>query len=91
MTDQVIGFKVGADLWNGKALGALGAGDIANFTYDGTKYCSDAISGVDCTVTPPTTYDPYDFTLVRAVRASLIARTTPKTDTTLHCVLERLR
>jgi prepilin-type N-terminal cleavage/methylation domain-containing protein len=84
VTDQVIGFKVGADLWNGKALGVTGAGDIANFTYDGTKYCSDAISGVDCTAAFPSAYDPYDFTLVRAVRVSLIARTTPKTDTTLH-------
>jgi prepilin-type N-terminal cleavage/methylation domain-containing protein len=86
VTDQVIGFKVGADLWNGKALGVVGAGDIANFTYDGTKYCSDAIAGVDCTVASPSQYDPYDFTLVRAVRVSLIGRTTPRADATLHTV-----
>jgi prepilin-type N-terminal cleavage/methylation domain-containing protein len=86
VTDQVIGFKVGADLWNGKAIGTAGAGDITNFTYDGTKYCSDAISGADCTAASPNPLDPYDFTLVRAVRVSLIARTTPRSDTTLHTV-----
>ena len=81
VSDQVIGFKVGADLWNGKALGGT---DIANYIYNGAHYCSDAITGVDCTVTPPAQYDPYDFTLVRAVRVSLIGRTTPRTDPTLH-------
>jgi prepilin-type N-terminal cleavage/methylation domain-containing protein len=85
VTDQVIGFKVGADLWNGKS--AITGTDIANFNYNGATYCSDAISGVDCTAVSPLPLDPYDFTLVRAVRVSLIARTTPRSDATLHTVL----
>jgi hypothetical protein len=85
VTDQVIGFKVGADLWNGRPVGATGT-DIANYNYKGTTYCTDAIAGVDCTANPPAAYDPYDFTLVRAVRVSLIGRTTPNTDKTVHTV-----
>ena len=84
VTDQVIGFKVGADLWNGKSV-TTGT-DIANFNYNGSTYCSDAMSGVDCTITPPAAYDPYDFTLVRAVRVSVIGRTTPQSDKTIHSV-----
>jgi hypothetical protein len=83
VTDQVIGFKVGADLWNGRPVGATGT-DIANYNYNGSTYCSDAIAGVDCTAAPPSQYDPYDFTLVRAVRVSLIGRMTPGSDQTLH-------
>jgi len=74
VTDQLIGFKVGADLWNAKNASAT---DIANYIYNGAQYCSDAQAGVDCTVSPPVAYDPYDFTLVRAVRVSLIGRTNP--------------
>ncbi|HYM07655.1 MAG TPA: prepilin-type N-terminal cleavage/methylation domain-containing protein [Terriglobales bacterium] len=84
VTDQVVGFKVGADLWNGKSIAA--GTDIARFNYDGSTYCSDAITGVDCTTNPPAQYDPYDFTLVRAVRVSLIGRTTPNSDQTVHTV-----
>jgi prepilin-type N-terminal cleavage/methylation domain-containing protein len=84
VTDQVIGFKVGADLWNGKS--PTTGTDIANYNYNGATYCSDAISGVDCTTISPLPLDPYDFTLVRAVRVSLIARTTPRSDATLHTV-----
>ncbi len=89
VADQIIGFKVGADLWNNKQANAT---DIANYIYNAAHYCSDSIQTsagppptyVDCTVNPPALYDPYDFTLVRAVRVSLIGRTTPRMDPTLH-------
>ncbi len=80
VTDQVIGFKVGADLWNADQGGTT---DIANYIYNGAHYCRDSISGGDCTVTPPAQYDPYDFTLIRAVRVSLVGRTAPRSDHTL--------
>ena len=80
VTDQVIGFKVGAALWDNAQTGAT---DIANYFYDASKYCSDAIGGADCTTTPPPSNDPYDFTLIRSIRVSMIARTTPQTDATL--------
>lgn len=81
VTDQVISFKVGADLWNNKQTNAT---DLANYIYNAAHYCSDAITGVDCTATPPSQYDPNDFTLVRAVRASLIGRTPPRSDPTIQ-------
>lgn len=91
VTDQVIGFKVGADLWNGRSTTA--GNDIANFYYDASQYCSDAVTGVTCTLAdgttaPPGTYtpDPYDYVLVRAVRVSVIARTAPQSDKTVHSV-----
>jgi prepilin-type N-terminal cleavage/methylation domain-containing protein len=91
VTDQVIGFKVGADIWNGKSLTT--GNDIANFYYDASEYCSDALTGVTCTAADgttaaPGTYtpDPYDYVLVRAVRVSVIARTAPQSDKTVHSV-----
>ncbi len=80
VTDQVIGFKVGAALWDNDPTNAT---DIANYFYDGSKYCTDAIAGADCTATPPPANDPYDFTLVRSIRVSMVARTTPQVDQTL--------
>jgi prepilin-type N-terminal cleavage/methylation domain-containing protein len=88
LTDQVIGFKVGAALWNNKLANAT---DLANYIFDPTRYCSDAIQTsvgppptyVDCTVNPPAAYDPYDYTLVRSMRISMIARTAPAADMSL--------
>ncbi len=81
LADQVIGFKVGASLWDNAQNGAT---DIANYFYNAAKYCSDAVTGADCTTTPPPANDPYDFTLLRSVRISMIARTAPNSDQTLH-------
>lgn len=81
LVDQVIGFKVGAALWDSAQAGAT---DIANYFYDSSKYCSDAIGGADCTTSPPPQNDPYDFTLIRSVRISMIARTVPQVDQTLR-------
>jgi prepilin-type N-terminal cleavage/methylation domain-containing protein len=85
LADQVIGFKVGAILWDNYQTNAT---DDANFFYDASKYCSDAIAGADCSTTPPPANDPYDFTLIRAIRVSMVARTTPNADVV---VLRNLR
>jgi prepilin-type N-terminal cleavage/methylation domain-containing protein len=88
LSDQVIGFKVGAALWDNAQANAT---DIANYYFDPTKYCSDAIVAsagppptyVDCTQTPPAAYDPYDYALIRAIRISMIGRTRPSGDLSL--------
>lgn len=81
IVDQVVGFKVGASLWDSAQSGAT---DIANYFYDSSKYCSDAVGGADCSTSPPPQNDPYDFTLVRSIRISMIVRTTPQLDQTLR-------
>lgn len=81
LTDQVIGFKVGASLWDSAQNGAT---DIANYFYNAADYCSDAISGADCTTTPPPANDPYDFTLLRSLRISMVGRTAPNSDLSLR-------
>ncbi len=58
MMDQVIGFRVGAAIWN-----ASTSSTSATYNYDASTY-----------------YNPYDFTLIRSLRMSLVARTTPSTD-----------
>jgi prepilin-type N-terminal cleavage/methylation domain-containing protein len=79
VVDQVIGFKIGAALWDNK----LSTGtDIANYFYNAANYCNGA--SADCSVSPPPANDPYDYSLVRAVRISMVARTTPHTDQSLY-------
>jgi prepilin-type N-terminal cleavage/methylation domain-containing protein len=66
--DQVVGFKVGAATWN-SILGTL---SNIPYCYNSSTYCdplTNNISGYG-----------NDFTQVRAVRVSLIGRTTPSTD-----------
>ncbi len=81
LTDQVIGFKVGAALWDNAQNGAT---DIANYFYNAANYCSGAINNADCTTTPPPANDPNDFTSLRSVRISMIGRTPPNRDLTLN-------
>ena len=78
VADQVIGFKIGASLWDNQQTNGA---ELVNYFYNSAKYCNNAIA--DCTVSPPPANDPYDFSLVRAVRLSLVARTAPRTDQTL--------
>jgi len=56
--DQVIGFRVGAAIWN-SSLGTTSE----TYNYDASTYDN-----------------PYDFTLIRSLRISLIARTAPSAD-----------
>ncbi len=65
VSEQVIGFKVGATLWNSAA-----GTSSEQYNFDASTYGN-----------PPGS-DPYDYTLVRSVRVSLIGRTTPSTDPT---------
>jgi hypothetical protein len=53
--EQVIGFKIGATIWNGNT-----DTESANYYYAASTYT-----------------DPYNFTLVRSLRISLIGRTAP--------------
>ncbi len=69
LTDQVIGFKAGAALWN-----QASTTDIGTYFYNAANYCNGAFA--NCTTSPAPTNDPYDFSLVRSVRISMIARTT---------------
>jgi len=61
--EQVIGFKVGAAIYNA-------ADGQPNYNYVASSYSSDATSAGDA----------YNFNLIRAVRVSLLGRTTPSTD-----------
>lgn len=83
LSDQIIGFKVGAALWSNEASDQP---DIANYFYDSSKYCSAFFVGANCNDSPLTNADKndaYDFSLIRAVRISLIGRTAPSTDPSL--------
>ncbi|MGA9883635.1 MAG: type II secretion system protein [Candidatus Acidiferrales bacterium] len=92
LADQVVGFKVGAALWDQGA-----STDLGSYFYSAANYCSGYILTAvtpsvyyDCTAaspySPPGTpnNDPDDFSLLRSVRISLIARTAPKVDPTLQ-------
>lgn len=61
--EQVIGFKVGASIYNA-------ADGQPNYNYVASSYSSDATAASDA----------YNFNLIRAVRVSLLARTTPNND-----------
>jgi hypothetical protein len=66
--DQVIGFKIGAALWN-----CITDTVTPQYYYDASKY--------DVNNNSPPPYDAaYLFAFVRSLRVSLIARTTPSSD-----------
>lgn len=85
LTDQVIGFKAGATLWGNNPTNQA---DLGSYFYNAANYCDGAIeltfglppTYANCTTQPPPNNDPYDYTLVRSVRISMVARTTPGTD-----------
>jgi len=64
VADQIIGFKVGATLWNGAVTSS------EEYNYDASSYNTDGIAGSSA----------FDYTLIRSVRVSLIGRTTPNPD-----------
>ncbi|PYS28863.1 MAG: hypothetical protein DMG11_11295 [Acidobacteria bacterium] len=59
--DQIIGFKIGATIWN-KATDTVNT----EYEYDASKYKNNVTGD-----------EAWNFTLVRSLRISLIARTTP--------------
>ncbi|HMD97407.1 MAG TPA: prepilin-type N-terminal cleavage/methylation domain-containing protein [Terriglobia bacterium] len=69
--EQVIGFKVGATIWNN------GTNPNDSIT---TKYIYDASTYNVSNLSPPPYDSAYNFTLVRSIRISLIGRTTPSTE-----------
>lgn len=78
--EQVIGFRVGATLWNGGSTVEVQAGDSVTTAYNylASTYCIGG-TGANCT---GGTQLPYNFSLVRSVRVSLIGRTAPSTTNT---------
>jgi prepilin-type N-terminal cleavage/methylation domain-containing protein len=69
LAEQIIGFKIGASIWND-------SNGYDEYYFDSAEYPDP---DPDIGVTDP---DPYNFTRVRSVRVSLIGRTTPSTDPT---------
>ena len=66
VADQIVGFKLGAAIWND--LGSTTTGtDLSNYYYDSSQYSIDSNPGDD----------QYDFSLVRSLRLCLIGRTPP--------------
>jgi len=59
--DQIIGFKVGAAIWNDSTSTMT-----ARYNYDASTYSNQAAND-----------QAYNFTLIRSVRVSLIGRTAP--------------
>ena len=75
--DQVIGFKVGATIWN--SVNNNVTWGTSYYFYDASKYnINGAINPTTGVATTPDS--PYLFSLVRSVRVSLIGRTPPSTD-----------
>ena len=66
VSEQIIGFKVGASTFNNVA-----DSDTTSYNFDASTYVSGS-----------STADPYDYTLVRSVMVSIIGRTIPQTDPT---------
>lgn len=82
VADQVIGFKVGAALWD-----SADKEDIASYFYNAAGYCNGSIpysAPTNCSATPPLANDVYDYSLIRSMRISMIARTKPQSDQTLY-------
>jgi len=65
LAEQVIGFKLGASIWND-------SNGTDQYYFDASAYPNADGTGTD----------PYNYTLVRSIRVSLIGRATPITDPT---------
>ena len=65
VAEQIIGFKLGASVWND-------SNGTDQYYFDASTYPNTDGTGTD----------PYNYTLVRSVRVSLIGRTTPVNDPT---------
>jgi len=73
--EQVIGFRAGATLWNGASEGTVDDSVSASYDYLASTYCiGGTVTSTGCT---GGTSAQYRFSLIRAVRVSLIGRTSP--------------
>jgi prepilin-type N-terminal cleavage/methylation domain-containing protein len=70
--EQLIGFKVGATIWNSSNMA-----DFAPYVYDASGYTDNTPAGLTCT---RPCNQAWNFTRVRSVRISLIGRSTPNTN-----------
>jgi prepilin-type N-terminal cleavage/methylation domain-containing protein len=78
--DQIIGFKVGAATWDSNLTSGY---STPYYNYDSSTYCIGG-TGTGCTGGTPSAWN---FSLIRSIRVSIIARTTPninKQDTFLN-------
>jgi prepilin-type N-terminal cleavage/methylation domain-containing protein len=73
--EQIIGFKLGAAIWNSinNDYNSSTSLTYPDYYYDASKYAITNKDGTQVLV-------GYNYTLVRAIRASIIARTTPYLD-----------
>lgn len=70
--DQVIGFKVGASIFNATNTGAVDFDNSTGYQYDSSNYSS--VTNSSGTGSGDLAYN---FSVIRSVRASVIARTAP--------------
>jgi prepilin-type N-terminal cleavage/methylation domain-containing protein len=73
--EQIIGFRAGAALWNGASESGDDDSVSTAYNYLASTYC---IGGTGSACTGGLS-SPYNFSLIRAVRVSLIGRTVPST------------
>ncbi len=71
--DQIIGFRVGAALWNDGSSNS----QAASYNYDASTYAINTAGSTTVNV-------PYNFTLVRSLRISMIGRTAPNLSATFN-------
>ena len=76
--EQVIGFRVGAALWNGSLEQSDMDSASTSYNYAACTYCIGGAPGAACgTCLNSGTSVPWNFSMVRSVRISLIGRTAP--------------
>jgi prepilin-type N-terminal cleavage/methylation domain-containing protein len=73
VSEQVIGFKIGAMNWNSCTLGCT-PDDETTYNFDSSTYTTC------CTSPGVLTPQPYNFSLVRSIQMELIGRTNPNPD-----------
>ena len=73
--EQIIGFRVGAALWNGTYEQSDLDSASTSYNYLASTYCiGGTVSGTTCNNGISV---PWNFSMVRSIRVSLIGRTTP--------------
>ena len=69
LAEQIIGFKVGAIIWN-SCVSSCTSDDGSTYIYDDSTYTSGGVSV------------PHDYSLIRSIQIEVIGRTTPNPDAT---------